>query len=80
MTPKITPDARTGLALGRYDVQAPVYEVRWLGAPLARSATPGAAIESARAISGARWPGAEGEYEVVEVLTMTRRVWKGGTT
>lgn len=74
-----TTDARTGLALGRYDVQKPVYEVRWLGAPLARSATPEAAIESARAISGACRPGAEGEYEVVEVLTMVRRVWKGGT-
>lgn len=75
-----TTDARTGLALGRYDVQAPVYEVRWLGATLASHDTPGAAIEAAKAISGARWPGAEGEYEVVEVLTMVRRVWKGGTT
>lgn len=42
--------------------------------------TPGAAIEAAKAISGARWPGADDEYEVVEVLTMVRRVWKGETT
>lgn len=76
----MTTDAQTGLALGRYDVQEPVYEVRWLGATLASHDTPGAAIEAARAISGARRPGFEGEYEVVEVLTMTRRVWKGGTT
>lgn len=75
-----TTDAHAGLALGRYDVQEPVYEVRWLGAPLARSATPEAAIESARALSTLRGPGARGEYEVVEVLTMVRRVWKGGTT
>lgn len=74
-----TTDERPGLALGRHDVQAPVYEVRWLGATLASHDTPEAAIEAARAISGARWPGAEGEYEVVKVLTMTRRVWKGGT-
>jgi hypothetical protein len=74
-----TTDARPGLALGRYDVQKPVYEVRWLGATLASHGSQGAAIEAARAVSGARWPGAEGEYEVVEVLTMTRRVWKGGT-
>ncbi len=76
----MTTDAQAGLALGRYDVQAPVYEVRWLGAPLARSATQEAAIESARALSTLRGPEAREEYEVVEVLTMTRRVWKGGTT
>lgn len=71
------PSEWPGLSLGRYDAQAPVYEVRWLGSTMGRHESPGAAIEAAKALSGARWPGAEGEYEVVEVLTMTRKVWRG---
>lgn len=75
----MTTDGRAKLSGGRYDVEAPVYEVRWLGSAMGHHATPGQAIEAAKALSGARWPGAEEEYEVVEILTMVRRVWRGGT-